>query len=304
MEGLNLYNLVIGQIYNAELRNKLSQFGLRRIGNNQWISKETASKYELLFVEKDDEKVVAGVDLIEKDQHIHLDNAGPAVVENAIAERTPIAQFDTETVMNFQHHQQIADFYVDLIGYWNDQIQMGSQLGQQLSHVAQCEQISFDQCMFLPNPMATSFYLFCTIKEGKSASEQAWLEMPDGCFIVPADGTEEGAFESLQCGIEFHKWEKKQFDTAAAAGQYAIKMLNASKTLYAQSIKKMLGKESASITRNDFYRNSSGEMCRIEVIMTPQGLRFDEVPVEPTLADCIDSLLAPYVKSIALDSQR
>ena len=108
--------------------------------------------------------------------------------------------------------------------------------------------------------------------------------------------------KSLECGLEFHKMEQDQFATAAAAGQYAIKALNSSKTTYATAIKKLLGKENGSISRNDFYRNEKGEMCRIVVNRTDAGLAVTDVPVGATVSECIDSLLAPFIKARAFES--
>lgn len=303
MEGQNLYNLVVGQVYNSELRSKLAQFGLRRIGNNQWISKETAAKYELLFADENELKVVTGVDLIEKDLHIHI-NEQSEPVEASVEVSAPVVTIHHKTAMAMQRQQEISDYYFDLIDQWNDEMYHGTSLGQMLAEVVHGPELAWDRFMFLPNPLATGGYIFCAIHEGKAAAAHAWLELPDGRYIVPTDGTPDGLYDSLQSGMEFHTWEFEQFDTPAAAGQFAIKMLNASKTTFAQSVRKMLGKETAAISRNDFYRNSSGEMCRIEIDSTEQGLRFIEVPVVPTLADCLESLLSPYIKSFVLASQQ
>lgn len=303
MEGQNLFNLVMGQVYNSELRSKLAQFGLRRIGNNQWISKETAAKYELLFAEKDELKIVTGVDLIDKDQHIHINQQEG--LDDALSEAsTPLVSVHHKTAMAMQRQQDISDYYFALIDQWNNEMYHGTSLGQMLVEIVHGPQLVWDRFLFLPNPLATGGYIFGAIHEGKAAAMHAWLELPDGRYIVPTDGTPDGAYDSLQSGMEFHAWEFQQFDTPAAAGQFAIKLLNASKTTYAQSIRKILGKENAPVSRNDFYRNLSGEMCRIEIDVTEQGLRFTEVPVLPTMADCIESLLSPYIKSLALASQQ
>ena len=108
--------------------------------------------------------------------------------------------------------------------------------------------------------------------------------------------------KSLECGLEFHKMERDTFATAAAAGQYAIRALNNSNTTYATAIKKLLGKENSPISRNDFYRNEKGEMCRIVVNRTDAGLAVVDVPVEKTVSDCIASLLAPFIKARAFES--
>lgn len=292
----------MGQCYNSELRNKLTLFGLRRIGNNQWISKETASKYELIFTEENDQKIVTGVDLIEKDGRVHLNVYEEPQPEQPLAQ-VPEINVHHKTLMAMQRQMEISESYYELLYRWNEEIEMGTGLGNQLRAIAKKNQINYWDFMFLPDPLATGRYLFAAIHEGKAASIHSWMDMPDGRFIVPTDGTPDGAFDSLQCGLEFHAFESQQFETAAAAGQYAIKMLNASKTTYATAIKKLLGKENGSITRNDFYRNSSGEMARIEVLENERGLVFNDVPVMPVVADCIDSLLAPYIKSRILSSQ-
>ena len=68
------------------------------------------------------------------------------------------------------------------------------------------------------------------------------------------------------------------------------------------SIKKLLGKENALISRNDFYRNDKGVMSRIVVNRTEAGLMVADVPVSPSVAECIDSLLAPFIKAKAFES--
>ena len=149
----------------------------------------------------------------------------------------------------------------------------------------------------LPDPLAGGHYFFGLKRKGVAASIHSWLNLPDGDYIVPTNGMVDEIKDSLMEGMEFHKWESETFKTAAAAGQYAIRALNNSNTTYAQAIRQLLGKEESPISRNDFYRNYEGVMCRVEVHQTPNGIEVIDVPALPNIVDCIDSLLAPYIKA-------
>ncbi len=302
MEGQDLLRLVKGRTYNAELRAELAKFGLRRIGGMQWISKVTANKYELITSGNGDEKVISGVDAVEKDHRIHLMNVEekPATSEELVNANISVHYKTMEAI---DHQLGIADFYNHLIyDVWNAEIDMGSPYGMELKKLTKGRFISWEDMIFLPDPLASGNNIYGIKRKGKAAAVHSWLDLPDGECIVPTDGSEESALESLKQGLEFHQWEYEHFDTPAAAGQFAIKALNNSKTTYALAIKKLLGKEEAAISRNDFYRNDKGVMCRIEVERTEDGIAVAEVPVIPTLADCIESLLAPYIKARAFDA--
>ena len=301
MEGQDLLSLAKGRNYNAELRAELAKFGLRRIGSNQWISKATANKYELVLNEADGEKVVSGVDIVDKDQRIHLMdvNEKPATAEGLA--NTNIAVHH-KTLGAIRRQIEVTYWYVELIDRWNAEIDMDSPFGRDLKQKIGGRFLNWYDFLCLPDPLASGDYLFGIIQQGKAASIHSWLDLPDGRYLVPTDGSEEGAMKSLECGLEFHKMEQDQSATAAAAGQYAIKALNSSKTTYATAIKKLLGKENGSISRNDFYRNEKGEMCRIVVNRTDAGLAVTDVPVGATVSECIDSLLAPFIKARAFGS--
>jgi len=301
MEGQDLLSLVKGRVYNAELRTELAKFGLRRIGSMQWVSKATANKYELILTGDGDEKVVSGVDVVEKDYRIHLMDVEekPATTEE-LANANISVHYKTIEAIN--HQVDITYDYLNLINEWNQEIDMDSPKGRELKQITKGGFVNWQDLFFLPDPLASSENLFGVIRPGKTAAIHSWLELLDGRFVVPTDGSEEGALESLESGIAFHQWEYETFDTPAAAGQYAIKVLNNSKTTYALAVKKLLGKENSPISRNDFYRNEKGQMCRIEVNRTNAGISVADVPVLPTLADCIESLLAPYIKAKAFDS--
>ena len=303
MEGQTLYNLVIGRNYNAELRNEMLQLGIKRISNLLFISKATATKYELILKDEGENRVVVGVDAIEKDSRTHLTDPNAKADESKADESPEVLQnisIHHKTVAAMQRQVEISYYYYDLIDRWNGEMYEGTALGQQLRELVKQESINWENFIFLPDPLASGEYVFGAIHEGKAASIHSWLDLPDGRFIVPTNGTPDGAFDSLECGMEFHAWEFQSFDTPAAAGQYAIKLINNSNTTYAQAIRKLLGKENGKVTRNDFHRNIHGEMCRVEVIREDRGIRFNDVPVVPTVADCIDCLLAPYIRSNAL----
>jgi hypothetical protein len=301
MEGQDLLSLVKGRMYNAELRAELAKFGLRRIGGYQWVSKATANKYELIVTEDGDEKVVSGVDAVEKDQRIHLMDVEekPATTEELANANITVHHKTLEAI---SHQIDVTYDYLDLIDQWNMEIDMDSPIGRELEKETGGKFIQWSDLIFLPDPLASGEYLFGAIRQGKAASIHSWLDLPNGDFIVPTDGSEEAARDSLKHGLKFHLWEKENFETAAAAGQYTIRALNNSKTTYALAIKKLLGKENAAISRNDFYRNDKGQMCRIEVSRTEAGIAVVEKAVEATVAECIDSLLAPYIKAKAFDS--
>jgi len=301
MEGQDLLSLVKGRMYNADLRAELAKFGLRRIGGYQWVSKATANKYELIVTEDGDEKVVSGVDVVEKDQRIHLMDVEekPATTEELANANITVHHKTMEAIY---HQIDITHDYLGLIDYWNQEIDMDTFKGRELKRETGGKFIRWLDLIFLPDSLASGEYLIGTIRQGKAAAIHSWLDLPDGDFIVPTDGSEEAAMESLRLGLKFHRWEAETFETAAAAGQYAIRALNNSKTTYALAIKKLLGKENGAISRNDFYRNDKGQMCRIEVNRTEAGIAVTEVPVEATIADCIDSLLAPFIKARAFDS--
>lgn len=307
MEGQNLLSMVKGRVYNADLRNELIKAGMRRIASTQWISKETAERYELILSD-DDEKSVLGVDLVDGNHRVHLVDPEEerAAQEEAMAEAAK--QVPAFTPLNVHHKTynalmkqlEVSDSFLDLMDRWNEEMYRGTALGEQLRATCQQPQIAWDNFLFLPDPMASGEYIFGTIRKGVAAAMHAWLNMPDDRYIVPTDGTTDGAYDSLQVGLEFHRWEFENFETAAAAGQYAIKMLNSSETTYAQTIHRLLGKEDAKISRNDFYRNADNVMCRVEVVRDEYGIHITDVPCLPTVADCIDSLLAPYIKARAL----
>lgn len=298
MEGHNLYALVKGRIYNAELRSELAKFGLRRISNSLWVSKSTATKYELLFEGEGENKVVAGVDMLDQGKTVHLGEEQSAPVQ-VVREANVLDGIHHKTIDAFYRQMDMARAYEDCLQDWNKQIYYRTPWGEELAQKLKRNEVCWYDLLFLPDPLASGTYIFGAIRKGKVAAMHSWLDMPDDSFITPSEDSEEGVRESLESGIRFHAFEAAHFETAAAAGQYAIRMLNATKSGYAMAIRKLLGKENGSITRNDFYRNPSGEMCRIEKVMGPHGLHFEDVPVNATVADCIDSLIAPYVKARA-----
>lgn len=303
-EDHKIFDLVKGRPYNSELRNELAQLGLRRISNNLWISKVTATKYELILQGEDEQKIVSGIDAIDNGCRVHLsDKAAKASVQEIIPQ-APEVTLHYKTVQALQRHLENSYFFYQLIEDWNYEIYRGSAFGQQLAAIAKHPEIAWCDFIFLPDPTATGEYIFGTIHKGKAASIHAWLDAFDDNYIVPAEPTPDGAYDSLICGQEFHEWEQNTFETAAAAGQHAIKMLNSSNTTYANAIKQLLGKENGKISRNDFFRNTENQMCRLEIERTNHGVLFHEVPVTPTVVECIDSLLAPYIKAHILQQQR
>lgn len=292
-------SLVKGRVYNAELRNELIQAGMRRISTLQWISKDTAEKYELVLSDGE-EKVIVGVDLIDGSHRIRLKDKNSAVKPSAEAVAGVEVSVHHRTFGAIMRQLEISDSYFDLMDRWNEEMYRGTKLGYQLRELVKRSEICWRDFLYLPDPMASGEYMFATFRKGVAAAMHSWLQMPDERHFVPTDGSVDGAWDSLQNGLEFHAWEQQAFDTPAAAGQYVIRMLNNSNSSYAQTIHRLLGKEDAKISRNDFYRDSYNQMCRIEVIRDAQGLHITDIPCGPTVADCLDSLLAPYIKSRAL----
>lgn len=150
--------------------------------------------------------------------------------------------------------------------------------------------------MFLPSPLASNKYIFGTIASGKVAARFAWLSLPDGKYIIPTEGTAAGAAESLAAGTELHMWEVENLKTPLQAARMAARIVNQSQTKYTECLLKMIGKEGMTLTTDDFPRNGQGQICRIEVEQTPDGLSFLEVPIIPTIADALDALLSPIIK--------
>lgn len=302
MEGQDLLSLVKGRVYNAELRADLAKLGMRRINNQQWVSKATAAKYELIMTDDGDERVVTGVDILENNLHIHVldPEAEAASVSSVEGNAAQLPSPEQQRMVNDVNQQlDVASFYFNLMDQWNYEIEMQTGFGREMQTLVKGDAIRLEDFFFLPDPLASGSYLFGTLTDDPAAQPDAWLELPNGQYVVPTDGSPDGAFDSLHAGVGFHEWERLQFETPAAAGQFAIKAINGSQSDFAKAIKKLLGKENGSVTRNDFYRNRDGQMCRIEIYRNPTGISMGEIPVAPTLADCIDCLLAPYIKGKA-----
>lgn len=307
-EGQDLYSLIAGRPYNAELRAEMSKFGLRRLNGSEWISKATANKFELVFTEDGDSKIVTNIYVYQNGIRVPVvDNNQPSEPQPQPEEESTVEvslSLHHKTQVAIDHQLDIAYNYLDLIEQWNYEMHTESPFGKQLSTALKREMISWKDFVILPDPTATGEYLFFTLRDSKTAAFHSWLDLPNGQYVVPTEGTTDAAFDSLMSGIEFHQWESASFETAAAAGQFAIKALNASQSSYAQIIHKLLGKEGIAITRNDFYRNPDGIMCRIEIGRDERGLVFTDVPVEPSVSECIDCLLAPYIKARAREAYR
>ena len=305
MEGYTLLNMVKDREYNTELRLELVKAGLLRINKQEWICKATANRFELIMSDKDDLHRVTGVDQLVEGRRIHIKATAPDddMLKSDASAHAGVASLvgvHHKTLAAFERQRELASQIFDKMDMWNDEISRGTVFGNQLKALVGLDFITWENFLFLPDPLASGSYILGAIRQGKAASLHAWLNLRDGNYIVPIDGSDDMAFASLADGQKFHDWEFRTFATPAAAGQYAIGLINNTESTYAQTIRRMLGKEAAPVTRNDFYRNVNKEMCRIEVDHDQFGVHVLDVPTLPTLADSIDCLLAPHIRSNAL----
>lgn len=302
-EGQALYDIVRGRAYTSEIKNQIIQRGLKRIGGLQWLSLSTGTKYEFLLNQVGEEQFVSRIDIIEKERRIHLADLG-AINDEQDGECNKNAALESvhhKTVGAFNRQVAISKTIYETLNKWNEEMGNNTILGQQLMETLKVDQISWEDMTFLPDPLATGKYIFGVRRGGKVAAMRSWLDLPGGEFIMPAEMNEDGIMESLRTGLDFHSFEVENFDTPASAVKFAVHVLNASNTVYAQTIKKMIGKLDVHITRNDFYRNAHGVHCRVEVHELTTGVVIDEIPIVPTLADALDSLLAPIIRKRALE---
>lgn len=298
-EGKVLYNLLKGQVYSAVIRQKLNEAGFIRTGKTHYVSKKTAAHYELVLEEKEGTTYVANLDIIEGNSRIHLSEcdahknvASPQLTLRQQQLQEALAHPD---VARFAAERQTTSVFYPLLDDWNQEIDQRTPWGEKLLELTDGHYVTWENLLFLPDPTASGDYLFGKVSNGGEVEATCWLLQPDGGRLMPVSNTPTDAFLSLRTGMMFHRFEFEQFDTAAAAGQYTLKMLNNSHTSYAEAIRRLLHKTSP-LSRNDFYRNEQKQMCRVEVLSEADGVRFSDVLALPTVADCIDSLLAPYIK--------
>lgn len=296
-EGKVLYDIVRGRAYTGEVKSEIMQRGLKRIGGTQWLSLATGTKYEFLLTQNGDEQFVSRIDVIERDHRIHLADVGDINSSSDNSEKiNPLDNVHHKTIGAFCRQVEQSKAIYETLNQWNEEIGKKSTFGLQLQQITQVDLLSWEDLTFLPDPLGSGQYIFGVRRTGKVAAMRAWLNLPGGEFIMPLEMTTEGIIESATTGLEFHNYEVENFDRPAQAVKYAVQVLNASHTVYAQCIRKMINKIDAPITRNDFHRNNKGEHCRLEVEVLPSGVVFHEVPIVPTLADAIDSLLAEVIR--------
>lgn len=285
-----IYRLVIGHAYDADLRKSLAGLGLRRASTQQWVS-SSGNRYELTIEEENEVKTVTRLDRLEKDRRVHILDP-----DSTVFERT--AGIHGNTLAAFAHHAEFGEkICSDYIDQWNYEIFRDSAKGHCIRELIPEEKVCFEHLLFLPDPTCrSSSYIFGRIESGKAASARAWLCLPGGEFIMPVDMTEDGAFSSLSSGNDLHGYEAGNFRTPLQAARFCISVLNASGTSYVACIRKLLGKGPENFSTDDFYRNKRGVICRLEVVKEIAGISLREVPVIPTLADCLDSLLSHVIK--------
>lgn len=284
-----LCSLVKDQPYNSDLRKQISALGLKRFGGLLWIDTTSGTRYELVLTE-DENPTVCGLALIEKNSRIILLGDAPKV------ETTQECGIDKRTLSAFMRRSEEGKSIMeDLIPRWNHTLYTSDDFATVLKQYAPNGSLSFEDFLFLPNPTGKGSYIFGMIKEGLTASRKAWLNLPKGKYIIqlPSDKPE-SVIGSLSSGSELHAFEVEKLKNPEEAAQFTMRVLNGSQTSYADILRSTIGR--TEITMNDFFRNRYGEICRIEITQTPEGPMIHEVPVIPTFADCIESLLAKTIK--------
>lgn len=295
-EELQLYRLVIGHVYDADLRKQIAALGLRRLTTLQWISK-TGNRYEL-FLSEDEEKRVSRLDKLEKNRRVHIleKTATSPDGSNRGIHGMTLNAFSRQV----EFGRQITEDYLDR---WNAELYRKSAEGVRLKEYVPEGMVSFENLLFLPDPTCRGSYIYGMKDSGKVAAKNAWLNLPDGEFIIPTDMTEYGAFASLSSGSDLHRYEVENFKTPLQAARFTARVLNASPTSYVACIRKMTGKGDGEFSTDDFFRNSRKEICRIEIVHEDSGISLLEIPIIPTLADCLDSLLSPVLRNRVLSSE-
>lgn len=301
-ESKALMELVLGKIYDADLRKAIIAMGMKRFGTTEWISSQTNSKYEVFTVNRPEGQVVSRLDVIEGSHRIHLRPQKPEP-EKPRKNARPRKEVDIHGNTRNALLKQLdsAREMMETIQKWNKEMKTDSNMGQQLRALTGNTDLSWDDFMFMPDPLCSGRYLFANIGRGKVSQIHAWVNLPGGEYIVPIDSSTQGAFASLATGLEFHRWEFRTFTTVEEAITFTLQMLNGSDTNYVMTLRKMIHCELRNITVDDMYRNARGQICRVETTNTAKGIIIDEeVPIAPTLADCIDALIAPIIVSKAI----
>lgn len=298
-EGKALVALAMGKLYDADLRKAMTDMGMKRFGTTQWISKVTSSKYEFFTVSRPEGNIVSRIDVIDGAHRIHLREEKPEAKprKNSKPKKVDIHGNTRNALLR---QLEAAKEMNATIKKWNDEMKTDSDMGQQLRALTGNTDLTWDDFMFLPDPLCSGRYLFANISSGKVSQIHSWIKLTgekySGMFIVPADNTFQGTFASLATGLEFHKWELDNLRTVDDAIILTLQLLNSSDTTYVLALRKMLHCELRNFSVNDLYRNAHGDYCRVETTNTAKGIIIDEeVPIAPTIADVIDSLIAPVI---------
>lgn len=295
-EGKTIVALAMGKLYDADLRKAMTDMGMKRFGTTQWISKETCSKYELFTVSRPEGNIVSRIDVIDGAHRIHLREEKPETEKSRKKSKPKKIDIHGNTRNALLRQLDLAKEMMITIKKWDREMKTDSEMGQQLRALTGNTDLTWDDFMFLPDPLCSGRYLFANIANGKVAQIHAWISLTGGDYIVPAESTIQGAFASLATGIEFHKWEINNLHNPQQAVEYTLQLLNSSDTTYVLALRKMLHCELRNFTVDDLYRNANGDICRVETTNTASGLMIDEeVPIAPSIADVIDSLIAPVI---------
>lgn len=299
-EGKSLVALAMGKLYDAELRKAITDMGMKRFGTTQWISKETNSKYEMFTVSRPEGNIISRIDVIDGTHRIHLREEKPVSDKARKSTRTKKIDIHGNTRNALLRQLEATKEMMITVNKWDREMKTDSELGQQLRALTGNTNLTWDDFMFLPDPLCSGRYLFANIGTGKVSQIHAWLSLSGGNYIIPAENTTQGAFASLATGIEFHQWERQNLRTTKQAIDYTLQLLNSSDTSYVFALRKMLNCELRNFTIQDLYCNADGDFCRVETTNTSKGVMIDEeIPIAPTIADVIDSLIAPVIVSQA-----
>lgn len=287
-ESLEILHLAKGRCYDGSLRNELTARRLKRLTSTTWISLNTCNKYEMVISEVVDQKLITRVNLIEKNRAIAIVDPKEVVASQAPTKTIPEGekvQIHHKTRAALAKQQLVSERFLQLIDAWNREILNGSPLGQRLVQETGLKHISRQDFLILPNPLAPDTPLFGKLASGVAASIHGWLHMPDDQYIVPTDGTDEGALESLKDGLVFHNWEAETFDRPTHAAKIVITILNAETTSYVNAMASAKQKTDCRFTRNEYRRNeATREIC----IPDTNG---DLSPIDATLYDCLRAML-------------
>lgn len=300
-EGMTLLILCKGRAYDAQLRAEIAALKMKRLTSMMWLSVTTGSKFELTVNEVGEERVVTSIHEIEKGgrrvriidpNEVLRAPMAAAEVEAAGDDDTQRVTVHHRTLTALNRQREISDRYLLLIDVWNRELQAGSDMGKRIFEATGLKHITPRDFLVLPNPVAPGSLLFGVLRTGVAAGIHAWLSLPDGQCIVPTDGSDDEALESLRQGVQLHQWENETLMRPTHAGKVVVSMLNNSRflptgrpTSYVSAMASTMGKVDTRFTRNEYLRDeATREIC---LPSADAGL----APIEANIYDCLASML-------------